>query len=490
MATYKNFTLNEPGDAPPWGATEYQAWQDLIDTVIEDAVDEKKKTTGHKHYKMYEQTSGALALTILDSGTGKFISGDFAIQNNLGRFSVETYSTTITDTSLIYLRHSHHGTVETVAATGNGEVLGEIQFQGVSNVPAFDTAAAIRSTQVGATDSQIGADMAFYVAEKGGSLINTLTMDYEKITSALKKFGFGKTTLENWNTDLAAVQIAGSGSIYGKTGEAEHNDIGLACNYYQEVGNVSKRMFNDKVSRYYQSNGLHIWYANAAGLPDVEFIPTERMRLTAYDLAEESAQLGLGTSAPMSNVASAAGDFTGDGIHIKSDITNDRQAFLILEGDSLHTNGMTHAATSIIFADNNPAVGDDKLLQLRTYGQNMSIRTLNDDISPGISIVTFGVGGSIFNPGSADIDFIVTDDGGDPVIYGDAGLGYLGVGAIPSEPVCFDNLDNSTYLKFQEIIQNDPGVGGASQAFVKVAYKDNNGNAEAAAYIKVFLIAE
>jgi hypothetical protein len=69
MATgYKGFTLNQPGDALPWGSVEYQAWQDIINTVVEDCVEETIYTAGHRHFKLYAPTSKELAVEVVDGG--------------------------------------------------------------------------------------------------------------------------------------------------------------------------------------------------------------------------------------------------------------------------------------------------------------------------------------------------------------------------------------------------------------------------------------
>jgi len=172
--------------------------------------------------------------------------------------------------------------------------------------------------------------------------------DAEELYSALNKFGFGKTTIEAWHTDYVGLQIGGVGTLWNVAAE---NDCQLNIGRNMYYDGQFKRMINAPTERYVLGSAF-FWYADAAAAPDVGFIPTLRMILTAYDLAEEGAQLGLGTSSPMLNVASAAGDFVGDGIHVKSDIDNNREAFLILEGDAVWTNSLTHAATSIVFADN------------------------------------------------------------------------------------------------------------------------------------------
>lgn len=85
--------------------------------------------------------------------------------------------------------------------------------------------------------------------------------------------------------------------------------------------------------------------------------------------------------------------------------------------------------------------------------------------------LTFAVDGGVGT-------FTTLADDGMSVISGnilvmDLGTGYIGLGAAPDEPVCFCNLDNSTYLKFEEVV-NDSKDGGTIAATIRVKYKDQN----------------
>jgi hypothetical protein len=63
MSSYKGFTLNDADAPPPWGATELQAWEDVIDTLVNDLSSQQIDTTGHKHYRLYAYSgSPAIAL--------------------------------------------------------------------------------------------------------------------------------------------------------------------------------------------------------------------------------------------------------------------------------------------------------------------------------------------------------------------------------------------------------------------------------------------
>lgn len=479
MATYKSFTLNEPGDPTPWGSTELQAWKDLIDTVVEDCVEETKYTTGHRHFKLYAQTAGTVALTVIADGTGKFTSGEFKIINADAAFSIETYSTTLATSSDLNLKHSHHATTESMGATGDGEVLGNINFVGVNNALAWDIAASIISTQVGASAAQIGADLTFSTAYSGGSLSEKM-----KIQAAQNAIvGIGKSTLQSCYSGYSSVQLGGTGLLYSVTTEGVNGFIGIAQNVYTDesdtrrivadevsiylqqggehlfysnesaaadstfsqtlrakisssdfstssvhllIGKASvetwntgwdvlhlgalasistdaqteaasktlliannyyydgahKRIFNDQVTIFSQCDGVFKWYSMAAGAADTGFSLIERMRLQSYDYAKSGAQLGLGTDAPLHNVCNASGDFTGDGIHIKSDITNERTALLILEGygEMATDSGTNRPSARLIFADNDSDLSaDSHMVEIERQGETLCFNRVDDD---------------------------------------------------------------------------------------------------------------
>jgi hypothetical protein len=60
VLNYKYFNLNSAGDAPPWGPKETTAFTDIIDTIVSDTLGGVKKSTGHKHAKVYNGYSSAI----------------------------------------------------------------------------------------------------------------------------------------------------------------------------------------------------------------------------------------------------------------------------------------------------------------------------------------------------------------------------------------------------------------------------------------------
>jgi len=138
------------------------------------------------------------------------------------------------------------------------------------------------------------------------------------------------------------------------------------------------------------------------------------MILTSADLSTASVQLGLGTLTPMLNVGSASGDFTGDGIHIKADTTNIRQAFLMLEGASDWPNGAGHGSASIVFADT--VQGSDlKLFEIGlaiSYQKHITMRKLTDAGAGSLQFIDMDMENNkvSLNPGSADVDIELNSD--------------------------------------------------------------------------------
>jgi hypothetical protein len=63
MATYKGFTYNAAGAAPPWSSVEEQLLKDIMATLVMGCCSEEKDTAGHKHYRLHRSGGDAVALT-------------------------------------------------------------------------------------------------------------------------------------------------------------------------------------------------------------------------------------------------------------------------------------------------------------------------------------------------------------------------------------------------------------------------------------------
>ena len=125
---------------------------------------------------------------------------------------------------------------------------------------------------------------------------------------------------------------------------------------------------------------------------------------------------GFGTDFPLLNVGSASGDFTGDGLHIKSDVASNNQAYLIIEGDSTG-----HDAAAIILADNQNNSGVNMFEIVLTDGDtgsmtDLELKSLNYNASEyctwlEIRPITNGtLGKFIINPDDAAFDTEIISD--------------------------------------------------------------------------------
>ena len=83
MVDYKDFELNDEFTAKPWGPRETQAFQDVIDTLVSDCVDNLKDVTGHKHDKLYNP-SKVVSLQVIAGGVVRIanLSTDGVVINN------------------------------------------------------------------------------------------------------------------------------------------------------------------------------------------------------------------------------------------------------------------------------------------------------------------------------------------------------------------------------------------------------------------------
>ena len=228
---------------------------------------------------------------------------------------------------------------------------------------------------------------------------------------------FGKTTLEALHPNYTAVQIGGTTIISTMTLENPVSSTYFMRNVYI-ASDGKRRMSNDNTS-IYEMYGIHRWYADAAGAADVAFTPTERMRLTSADLATASVQLGLGTTTPLLNVGSAAGNFTGDGIHIKSDIANSKKAYLVIEGDPNATTVFCDAGAS----------ANSKMYEMGVVESGVGtgifrLRALDDDATVRREIMQSSGLIIEFNPDAGDVDFVIYSDPGQSLVV-DGGTGNV-----------------------------------------------------------------
>ena len=130
-------------------------------------------------------------------------------------------------------------------------------------------------------------------------------------------------------------------------------------------------------------------------------------------------KFGFGTSTPLLNVGTAAGDFTGDGIHIKSDITNSKKAYLVIEGDPNATTVFCDAGAS----------ANSKMYEMGVVESGVGtgifrLRALDDDATVRREIMQSSGLIIEFNPDAGDVDFVIYSDPGQSLVV-DGGTGNV-----------------------------------------------------------------
>ena len=257
--------------------------------------------------------------------------------------------------------------------------------------------------RVGGTDDLIRFENDKITIAAGGA--DAMIFEDDQVYSGLKKFGFGKTTLESWDSNWVGIQFGGLSALAAIYSEVESSGFYFLNNCYFD--GAWKRISNDEAGLLLLQDGKLSFSTNAAGTAGEAFTPTNRMLLTSADLSTASVQIGLNTATPLLNVGSASGDFTGDGIHIKADVANDRKAFLVLEGAA---GGLGGIASQIVFADID-GDSNEKLMRISFVDEQIIyFDSLNDDTSFKKRLLNVGTDGVVINSMLADVDFEVSSD--------------------------------------------------------------------------------
>ena len=122
---------------------------------------------------------------VVDSGGNKVgigtasPSGQFNVARggNITDIYLDNYSATSTDRSRLFFRKSSDNTIGTDGATGNGEFLGQLLFQGNTGTNSFADGAQIRVLQSAAAGSSyIPAKIEFKTTNATGTLATAMTI--------------------------------------------------------------------------------------------------------------------------------------------------------------------------------------------------------------------------------------------------------------------------------------------------------------------------
>ena len=104
----------------------------------------------------------------------------------------------------------------------------------------------------------------------------------------------------------------------------------------------------------------------------------------------------VGTNTPLEYIAGGGSNYTGNGLHIKSDIVNDIECFLIIEGASLHPNGGGHGAAKLVFADTDGGI-NNRIIEFAHDVTAFVINLANDNLTLNKSLLGFVYGSQFVN---------------------------------------------------------------------------------------------
>ena len=88
---YKGIELNAPGDPAPWATIEQDVHKQTIDSIVIDTVSgsaSDAKVNGHKHFRLYAESTGDLVLSI-DNTQKTTLVGDVQIDGDIQASQVE-----------------------------------------------------------------------------------------------------------------------------------------------------------------------------------------------------------------------------------------------------------------------------------------------------------------------------------------------------------------------------------------------------------------
>lgn len=141
-------------------------------------------------------------------------------------------------------------------------------------------------------------------------------------------------------------------------------------------------------------------------------------------------RVGMGTDVPLTNIGSATGDYATNahnGLHIVADLSTTNMGHLILEGRSITPNGSHSFANGIGMSDIS-GVADGKIVEIASYLQEFTFRSLNDDLSVKNVFVEIDNGSFEVNPGLIDYDTVISTDGEQYTIFAEGSVDSVGMG--------------------------------------------------------------
>ena len=92
---------------------------------------------------------------------------------------------------------------------------------------------------------------------------------------------FENASPKAWLVSLTALQIGGMATLSQASSPSASDDFSITNNAYKHIGGTWKRIINDEVSRYHQTNGVHTFQYAAAGAADSDIMWIEALALDA-----------------------------------------------------------------------------------------------------------------------------------------------------------------------------------------------------------------
>ena len=180
---------------------------------------------------------GSTGATISGAGAASFdgdmrIDADFACNASSGNSSLESnaYSLTAAHTGIVYVGHSRHATIGTLATTNDGDRLGEFRIRGVSTGPGWQNSIRLVGTQDGAAGTRVPGRLELFLipdSTTAGVLRHTWEAN-------------GDYTIETGDLDVKLGEVL-VGLVRGQTNANNtlNLDVSLAAATLTSYGNIN-----------------------------------------------------------------------------------------------------------------------------------------------------------------------------------------------------------------------------------------------------------
>ena len=264
--------------------------------------------------------------------------------------------------------------------------------------------------------------------------------------------GIGVTPDSGWLSTRTALQIGGSGAIFGATSAGENGDLTIAQNVYFHSGGSYRRIDEDEASMYQQRHGVHNFYSAVTS--------TDNSTITFTDIAKFDINSRISLS---NNDSGTQNTVFGHSAGLNIDAGTNYNTFIgyVSAGgatldDAINNTAVGYATlNALTTGDGNVAVGTNAGLLIDAGEANICIGNRAGD---GFDAENYNIfigedaGGGAINGadkciaiGKAALDGAITTDG-------TIAIGHDALGALTSGSGC-------TAVGFESIDANDEGLG-------------------------------